>query len=65
VIWGDDIGVHNISAYNHGIISYQTPNLDRIAKEGALFTDVNYTTLKAAEALRKLKDLEGQGTPSN
>jgi hypothetical protein len=32
VIWGDDIGVHNISAYNHGIMGYKTPNIDRIAK---------------------------------
>ncbi|PWJ44554.1 arylsulfatase [Sediminitomix flava] len=39
VIWGDDIGVHNISAYNHGIMGYQTPNIDRLAKEGAMFTD--------------------------
>jgi arylsulfatase A-like enzyme len=39
VLWGDDIGVHNISAYNHGVMGYQTPNIDRIAKEGALFTD--------------------------
>jgi arylsulfatase len=39
VIWGDDVGVHNISAYNHGIMGYQTPNIDRIANEGALFTD--------------------------
>lgn len=39
VIWGDDVGVHNISAYNHGIMGYQTPNIDRIADEGALFTD--------------------------
>jgi arylsulfatase A-like enzyme len=39
VIWGDDIGVHNVSAYNHGIMGYRTPNIDRIAKEGALFTD--------------------------
>ncbi len=38
VIWGDDIGVHNISAYNHGIMGYQTPNIDRLAKEGAMFT---------------------------
>jgi len=38
VIWGDDIGVHNISAYNHGIMGYETPNIDRLAKEGALFT---------------------------
>ena len=39
VIWGDDIGIHNISAYNHGIMGYKTPNIDRLAKEGALFTD--------------------------
>ncbi len=39
VIWGDDIGVHNVSAYNHGVMGYRTPNIDRIAKEGALFTD--------------------------
>ncbi len=37
VIWGDDIGVDNISAYNHGIMGYQTPNIDRLAKEGAMF----------------------------
>ena len=39
VIWGDDIGIHNISAYNHGIMGYKTPNIDRIGKEGAMFTD--------------------------
>jgi arylsulfatase len=39
VIWGDDIGVHNVSAYNHGVMGYRTPNIDRLAKEGALFTD--------------------------
>ena len=39
VIWGDDIGVHNISAYNLGVMGYQTPNIDRIAHEGAMFTD--------------------------
>src|SRR5688572_30834785 len=39
VIWGDDIGVHNISAYNLGIMGYQTPNIDRLANDGALFTD--------------------------
>lgn len=38
VIWGDDIGVHNISAYNHGMMGYETPNIDRIAREGMLFT---------------------------
>ena len=39
VIWGDDIGRDNISAYSQGIMGYQTPNIDRLAKEGALFTD--------------------------
>jgi arylsulfatase A-like enzyme len=39
VIWGDDIGWFNISAYNNGMMGYKTPNIDRIAKEGALFTD--------------------------
>src|SRR5262245_45983342 len=39
VIWGDDIGIHNISAYNLGGMGYKTPNIDRLAKEGALFTD--------------------------
>jgi arylsulfatase len=39
VIWGDDIGYWNLSAYNHGMMGYKTPNIDRLAKEGALFTD--------------------------
>jgi len=39
IIWGDDIGGFNISAYNRGMMGYKTPNIDRIANEGALFTD--------------------------
>jgi len=39
VIWGDDVGFFNISANNNGMMGYQTPNIDRIANEGALFTD--------------------------
>ncbi|MFK8043794.1 arylsulfatase [Congregibacter sp.] len=39
VLWGDDIGGFNISAYNQGMMGYRTPNIDQIAKEGALFTD--------------------------
>ena len=39
MIMADDIGWFNVSAYNHGIMGYRTPNIDRIAKEGALFTD--------------------------
>ena len=39
IIWGDDIGQFNVSAYNLGVMGYRTPNIDRIAREGALFTD--------------------------
>jgi arylsulfatase len=39
ILWGDDIGQFNISAYNRGMMGYKTPNIDRIANEGALFTD--------------------------
>lgn len=39
VIWGDDIGMWNISAYNRGAMGYRTPNIDRIANEGAIFSD--------------------------
>jgi arylsulfatase len=39
VIWGDDIGQFNVSAYNMGMMGYKTPNIDRIAAEGAKFTD--------------------------
>ena len=39
VIWGDDIGQSNVSAYTRGMMGYQTPNIDRIANEGIIFTD--------------------------
>jgi len=39
ILWGDDIGGFNISAYNQGMMGYRTPSIDSIAKEGALFTD--------------------------
>ena len=39
VIWGDDIGQSNLSCYSRGLMGYQTPNIDRIANEGGLFTD--------------------------
>ncbi len=39
VIWGDDIGRSNISAYTMGMMGYETPNIDRIANEGMIFTD--------------------------
>ncbi len=39
VIWGDDIGITNLSAYSDGLMGYRTPNIDRIADEGMRFTD--------------------------
>jgi arylsulfatase len=39
IIWGDDIGPYNVSAYNMGRMGYRTPNIDRIANEGIIFTD--------------------------
>jgi len=39
VIWGDDIGVSNLSCYSHGVMGYRTPNIDRLAHEGMMFTD--------------------------
>ena len=39
VVWGDDVGQSNISAYTMGVMGYRTPNIDRIAKEGMIFTD--------------------------
>jgi arylsulfatase A-like enzyme len=39
IIWGDDIGISNLSVNTRGMMGYRTPNIDRIAKEGMLFTD--------------------------
>ena len=39
IIWGDDIGQSNVSAYSRGMMGYKTPNIDRVASEGVLFTD--------------------------
>jgi len=39
VMWGDDIGISNLSCYSDGLMGYQTPNIDRIANEGMRFTD--------------------------
>ena len=39
VMFGDDVGYWNVSAYNQGMMGYKTPNIDRIAHEGAMFTD--------------------------
>jgi arylsulfatase A-like enzyme len=49
IIWGDDIGQSNISAYSHGMMGYKTPNIDRIAREGMMFTGL----LRRAELHRR------------
>ena len=39
IIWGDDVGITNLSCYSDGLMGYRTPNIDRIASEGMRFTD--------------------------
>src|SRR6201989_3343752 len=39
ILWGDDIGIWNVSHFSRGMMGYQTPNIDRVAKEGVTFTD--------------------------
>jgi arylsulfatase A-like enzyme len=59
VIWGDDIGLANISAYSHGLMGYQTPNIDRLAREGIMFMD--YYAEQSCTAGR-LSFITGQAT---
>jgi arylsulfatase len=47
IIWGDDIGQSNVSAYSKGVMGYKTPNIDRVANEGVLFTDYYAESLMA------------------
>jgi hypothetical protein len=39
ILWGDDIGIWNISHFSRGMMGYRTPNIDRVAEEGVCFTD--------------------------
>ena len=39
IIWGDDIGQTDVSAYSMGVMGFKTPNIDRVAKQGVIFTD--------------------------
>ena len=69
VIMGDDIGYWNISAYNRGMMGYRTPNIDRIANEGAIFTDYYGQQSCTAAALllspvKALADRTAQSRPS-
>ena len=60
VIWGDDIGVHNISAYNHGIMGDQTSTIDRIATQGARFTNSYAEQSCTAERAKRIELLLGE-----
>jgi hypothetical protein len=56
VIMADDVGIWNISAYHRGMMGGSTPNIDRIAKEGALFTDYYAQQSRTADAPRSSSD---------
>ncbi len=58
VIWGDDIGTWNVSHNNRGMMGYQTPNIDRIAREGVGFTDYYAQPLVSGQKPSKLNWLE-------
>jgi arylsulfatase len=51
VIWGDDIGLANVSAYSSGVMGFETPNIDRIGKEGIRFLQY-YGNSRAPPAAR-------------
>jgi hypothetical protein len=64
VICGVDIGIHNISAYNLGVMGYQAPNIDRLGKQGSSLnaSGINYNPL---QALKRLKEWESIAPPNN
>ena len=70
VIWGDDIGITNLSCYSDGLMGYQTPNIDRIANEGALLVAPLRATERVGEppvraiATPLHEDLESAGPPA-
>jgi len=59
ILWGDDIGWWNVSAYNMGMMGYKTPNIDRIAREGAIFTDL----VRTAELYRRASGIHNGQSP--
>ena len=79
IIWGDDIGVHNVSAYNHGIMGYRTPTStaspEKVRSSPTLTGSSRArpaarpscwgSTLKAASALKRLHELETLSSPHN
>jgi arylsulfatase A-like enzyme len=67
VIFGDDVGCWNVSAYNQGMMGYKTPNIDRIGHEGAIFTDYcaqHYGNLYHLNAEEEPKNIDYPKTPA-
>ena len=64
IIWGDDIGVFNVGAYNRGMMTYKTPNIDSIANDGILFTD-SYGGRRAAGSHHAQRHQDGRGSYPN
>ena len=60
VIWGDDIGVTNLSCYSRGMMGYQTPNIDRLADEGNTIILVTHDPEVAEHARRVIRLRDGQ-----
>jgi len=67
IIWGDDIGQSNISAYSMGLMGYQTPNIDRVAKAGMIFTGGSCLLYHRPERLSHRIDQSGdaRGRPGH
>ena len=63
VIWGDDIGITNLSCYGDGVMGYRTPNIDRIAAEGMRFTD-SYGSSPAPPAARRSSPARAASAPA-
>ena len=63
IIWGDDVGQSNISAYSHGMMGYKTPNVDRIAKEGMMFTDY-YAEQSCTAGVRRSSPINAHCAPA-
>src|SRR5436305_6811641 len=63
VIFGDDIGQTNVSAYSMGMMGYRTPNIDRVAKEGMMFTDY-YAEQSCTAGVRRSSPINADCAPA-
>ena len=63
VIWGDDVGIANISAYSNGLMGYETPNIDRIAREGLSSCTITVSS-RALPAVRRSSPVSTASAPA-